>query len=294
MHRTAAANAVIRFLCALTCCAGTMAYAQDHRPDALLGHGFESAAEGPATDAAAARFLTQTTFGPTLAEIAHVRAIGYRAWIDEQFSRPVSTEVPYLDWVENLPPLPIGNNYVTDDTRLEIWTINALGSPDPSRGMQVPGDPLRQRVAFALSEIFVVSNKNGTLAYQPWALASWYDMLATHALGNFRDLLESATLHPAMGIYLSHIQNQKADSALNIRPDENYAREVLQLFSIGLVQLNPDGTPALAGGQPVPTYDQGTVRGFAAVLTGWNWDNICHHSDGASCWTDDEWLASLG
>lgn len=250
-----------------------MAHAQDHRPDALLGHGFESAAEGPATDAAAARFLTQATFGPTLAEIAHVRAIGYRAWIDEQFSRPVSTEVPYLDWVENLPPLPIGNNYVTDDTRLEIWTINALGTPDPSRGMQVPGDQLRQRVAFALSEIFVVSNKNGTLAYQPWALASWYDMLATHALGNFRDLLESATLHPAMGIYLSHIQNQKADPALNIRPDENYAREVLQLFSIGLVQLNLDGTPALAGGQPVPTYDQGTVRGFAAVLTGWNWNN---------------------
>ena len=148
-----------------------------------------------------------------------------------------------------------------------------LGTPDPSRGMAVPGDQLRQRVAFALSEIFVVSNKNGTLAYQPWALASWYDMLAANAFGNYRDLLEDATLHPAMGIYLTHMQNQKADAALNIRPDENYAREVLQLFSIGLVRLGSDGTPLLDGGQPIPTYGQAAVRGFAAVLTGWNWNN---------------------
>ena len=244
-----------------------------HRPDAGMRSGFERADAGPSSDADAARFLTQATFGPTLADIAHLRSVGYQAWLNEQFARPVSTEIPYLDWVENLPSTPSGNNTVNDDTRLEIWTINALGTPDPSRGMAVPSDQLRQRVAFALSEIFVVSNKNGTLAYQPWALASWYDMLATNAFGNYRNLLKDATLHPAMGIYLTHMQNQKADATHNIRPDENYAREVLQLFSIGLVQLGDDGTPILSGGQPIPTYGQPSVRGFAAVLTGWNWNN---------------------
>ena len=249
------------------------AQAPSHRPDAMLAHGFESAAVGPATDAAAVRFLTQATFGPTLDDIAHLRVIGYDAWLDEQFSRPQSSQVPYLDWVENLPILPIGNNYVTDETRLESWAINALGTPDPSRGMLAPTDQLRQRMAFALSEIFVVSNKNGTLAYQPWALASWYDLLTTHAFGNYRDLLRAVTLHPAMGIYLTHIQNQKANTELNIRPDENYAREVMQLFSIGLVQLEDNGSPQLLAGQPQATYDQATVRGMAAVLTGWNWNN---------------------
>nr|HPG93884.1 DUF1800 family protein [Dokdonella sp.] len=160
------------------------------------------------------------------------------------------------------------------------------------RGLTAPGDQLRQRVAFALSEIFVVSNKNGTLAYQPWALSSWYDMLATNAFGNYRQLLKDATLHPAMGIYLTHMQNQKADPTRNIRPDENYAREVLQLFSIGLVKLDTDGTPLLTGGQPIATYNQATVRGFAALLTGWNWNNTgcgpttyvcCDESNYATC-----------
>ncbi len=246
----------------------TVVAAQDHRPDALLRHGFESAADGPYSDAEAARFLAQATFGPTLDDIAHLRAVGYRAWLDEQFAKPVATQIPYMDWVNGIP-----DNNVTDDTRVEAWTINALGTPDPSRGMARPTDQLRQRMAFALSEIFVVSSKNGTLLYQPWALASWYDMLAENAFGSYRDLLEDATLHPAMGIYLTHLGNQKANAAQNIRPDENYAREVMQLFSVGLVQLNPDGTPMLVGGQPQPTYDQVTVRGLAAVLTGWNWNN---------------------
>jgi uncharacterized protein (DUF1800 family) len=253
--------------------ASTLAMAQDHRPDALLRHGFEAASVGPASDAAAARFLAQATFGPSLEDVAHLRSVGYSAWLDEQFAKPVATQIPYLDWVADLPSLPIGNNHVTDDTRLEAWTINALGTPDPSRGMVAPSDQLRQRMAFALSEIFVVSSKNGTLTYQPWALASWYDMLSANAFGNYRDLIEDVTLHPAMGIYLSHIQNQKADPVRNIRPDENYAREVMQLFSVGLVQLNADGTPLLIGGQPQPTYNQVTVRGLAAVLTGWNWNN---------------------
>ena len=257
----------------------------------LFSDDFETVEGFPDDDADAARFLAQATFGPTSAAIAHLRDIGYEAWLDEQFAAPASTQVPYLDWVEGLPSVPEGNNHVTDDTRVEIWTINAVGTPDPSRGGLVPTDQLRQRVAFALSEIFVVSSSNGTLTYQPWALASWYDMLVDNAFGNYRALIEDVTLHPAMGIFLSHIQNQKADATRNIRPDENYAREVMQLFSIGLVQLAPDGTPLLDDDeQPIPTYDQATVRGFAQVLTGWNWNNTGCGPDTYVCCTEDTYL----
>ena len=274
-----AAAAVL--LCGL---AGTaLAQSASHRPDALLANGFEAPDQGPARDTDAARFLAQATFGPTTAAIAQLRAIGYRQWLEQQFAMPVSTSEPYLDWVGNLP----ANNDVTDDARLEIWAINAVGLPDPSRGQAVPADALRQRVAYALSQIFVVSNNNGTLNYQPWALASYQDMLATQAFGNFSDLLRAVTLHPAMGIYLSMLQNQKADAEQNIHPDENFAREVLQLFSVGLVQLNSDGSPVLQGGAPVPSYNQATVRGFAAVFTGWNWSNAGCGDNTYTCCDED-------
>lgn len=261
---------------------GTPAVFSDH---------FESPAL-PLPDAnAAARFLAQATFGPTEPDIARLQSIGYERWIDDQISRPISLQVPYLDWVERLPSEPSGNNHVTDATRVEIWTINAVGTPDPSASGRLPTDQLRQRVAFALSQIFVVSSQNGTLTYQPWALASWYDMLARNALGNYRTLLEDVTLHPAMGVYLSHIQNQKADATRNVRPDENYAREVMQLFSIGLVQLAPDGTVLRDGNdRPIPTYDQATVRGFAQVFTGWNWNNTGCGTDTYTCCTDETYL----
>ncbi|HEY6546180.1 MAG TPA: DUF1800 family protein [Dokdonella sp.] len=242
-----------------------------HWPDAAFHDGFEGLAAGPATDAEAARFLAQATFGPTAADIVHLRIVGYEGWLATHFERPVSLQVPYMDWVRAASP-----DSVTDGVRFEAWSVHAAGTADPSRPgypINAYDDQLRQRVAFALSEIFVVSNKNGTLAYQPWALASYYDMLARNAFANYRTLLEDVTLHPAMGVYLSMIGNQKTDPLRNIRPDENYAREAMQLFSVGLVQLDPDGTPTLVGGQPVPTYDQATVRGFAAVYTGWIWNN---------------------
>lgn len=220
----------------------------------------------------AARFLAQATFGASDADIAHLQRVGYLGWINEQAAATVSLEKPYLDWDS-----PSGDNN-NQNPRREIWTINALGAPDPSRS-GFPGnahvDQLRQRMAFALSEIFVVSSQNSGLSYQQWALGSFYDVLAKDAFANYRTLLEDVTKHPAMGNYLSMIQNRKADASLNIHPDENYAREVLQLFSIGLNQLNADGTRQLDGnGQPLPTYDQTTVRGFAAVFTGWNYTNV--------------------
>ena len=131
-------------------------------------------------------------------------------------------------------------------------------------------DQLRQRVAFALSEIMVAS-ENSVFAQDTLGIALYYDILAENAFGNFRELLEDVTLSPIMGLYLSMLGNQRANVELNIRPDENYAREVMQLFSIGLVELNNDGTIILDGnGSPIPTYDQDTIEAFARVYTGWN------------------------
>jgi uncharacterized protein (DUF1800 family) len=266
-------------LIAASLSAVAVAQTPSHAPDGSMHDGFDGITNGPSFDSDAARFLAQATFGPTSDSIAHLRDVGYDAWLNEQFGRQASTEVQYLDWVASSFP----DEYLSDDTRLEIWTINSAGTPDPSSAGSLPTDQLRQRVALALSEIFVVSNSNGTLAYQPWALASFYDLLARDAFGNYRLLLEDVTKHPAMGIFLSMIQNQKEDPEQNIHPDENYAREVMQLFSVGLNQLNLDGTPVLAGGQPVPTYDQGTVRGFAAVFTGWDWNNTGCGDDTYTC-----------
>ena len=124
-------------------------------------------------------------------------------------------------------------------------------------------DQLRQRVAFALSQIMVVSEV-GALRQMPYGLASYYDLLVENAFGNFRDLLEEVTLHPAMGVYLSMLGNQKPDTERNISPDENYARELMQLFTIGLVELNVDGTLRTdAQGEEIPTYDQNIIEGFA-------------------------------
>lgn len=230
---------------------------------ALFEDGFEGVDLGLDTDAEASRFLDQATFGARLADIQQLRAIGIEAWLDAQFAAPVSRQLPFLQWVAT-------SQGVYQQHRLEAWLINAAQLPDPATPMALHEDQLRQRVAFALSEILVVSDRNAALLFQPYALADYYDLLAEHAFGNYRSLLRGVTLHPAMGRYLSMLGNRRNDPVLNIRPDENYAREILQLFSIGLHQLNPDGTRVLINGQPVPTYDQDVVRGFAHVFTGWN------------------------
>ena len=170
--------------------------------------------------------------------------------------RPASLQLPHL---RSLPrPQNLGELQLD---RIDIWFRNVLNQPDQ----------LRQRVAFALSEIMVVS-EIGALVQAPYALGSYYDMLAQHAFGNFRDLMEEVTLHPAMGVYLSMLGNEKPDPVRNIRPDENYARELMQLFTIGLVELDIDGSVITDGqGAPVPTYNQEIIEGFAHVYTGWNY-----------------------
>ena len=130
-------------------------------------------------------------------------------------------------------------------------------------------DPVRQRIALALSEIFVISERQDTLFLNPAGRADYYDMLLRNAFGNYRDLLMDVTRHPAMGVYLSHLNNRRSDPALNRFPDENFAREVMQLFSIGLFELNLDGSQKLDSDlRPVPTYDNGDITEFAKVYTG--------------------------
>ena len=210
----------------------------------------------PISQAAAFAFLNQSTFGATEQEAARVIELGYEAWIDAQMREPISLQLPYLQSLEP-PLLP----FMLQPDRLHIWTENTLNGPDQ----------LRQRVAFALSEIMVVS-QIGALFNAPYSLASYYDLLARNSFGNFRELIEAVTLHPAMGVYLSMLGNEKPDPALNIRPDENYARELMQLFTIGLVELEIDGSVRTdAFGQPIPTYTQEIIEGFAHVYTGWHY-----------------------
>ncbi len=239
-----------------------LSMAASSQAQVIFKSGFDETPEGPATDQEASRFLTQTTFGPTIAEIQRLRLMGYNSWLEEQFAMPMSKHMPYLSALANqTPPVDIYHNI-----RREAWMQRALTAPDQ----------LRQRIAFALSEILVTSEESGALEGQPFALAHYYDLLGTSAFGNYRDTLQNVTLHPVMGHYLSMFGNRKPDASINLRPDENYAREIMQLFTIGLVQLNPDGTPVdgnagTAGVQTVPTYSQETIAGFAHVFTGWKW-----------------------
>ncbi len=223
--------------------------------DLLFEDGFEGGFDGPFTDAEAARFLTQATFGPSACEIARLRRIGYGAWLDEQFAMPPSLHVPSIGFD------------VDQSARQRTWWRLAVTAPDQ----------LRQRTAFALSQIFVVSDRASSLAVIDGsrAVAHYYDTLLRDAFGPYRLLLEDVTLSPVMGFYLSLFQSRRPDAALNIRPDENFAREVMQLFSIGLVHLDHTGAPLLdAQGAPFPTYGQDQVRGYAHLLSGYNFAGV--------------------
>ncbi|MFT3755845.1 MAG: DUF1800 domain-containing protein [Pseudoxanthomonas sp.] len=221
------------------------------------------ASDKPATDAEAARFLTQATFGPTKAEIARLRQIGYGAWIDEQLD-PARTPATLIE--PHILSIPVASlNYAE---RRNYWLWQAASAKDQ----------LRLRMGFALSEIFVVSDRDYNTA-NFGRISNYQDMLDTSAFDTYRTVIEKVSLHPAMGLYLSHLANRKAVSyrnaqgiTINVVPDENYARELMQLFSIGLRQRNTDFSLKLdSAGKPIPTYDQTVVAGMARVMTGWTW-----------------------
>ena len=220
----------------------------------------------------AVRFLAQTTFGPTAKDIDRVVRIGKTAWLDEQFNKPQTKHLALLDkrfeqigFVVQPEEDDSDEGYLRDLQRSDIWWEVALWGDDQ----------LRQRIAYSLSQILVISNVSDVLYNDTRGIANYQDILAQHAFGNYRDLLKAVTLNPMMGEYLSMVRNEKSDSNRNIRPDENYARELMQLFTIGLVQLNLDGSVKLdAQGNPLPTYDQATVKELARVFTGWNMATI--------------------
>ena len=208
------------------------------------------------TPTEASRILSKGTFGPTVTEVDRLVNMGTSAWFSDQFSKPQKLEALHFVYMNAAQAgLPAGQR-VSEEQFLESFWKQAVNGDDQ----------LRQRVAFALSEIFVISFQNGTLANNPRGVAQYYDMLGTYAFGNFRTLLEQVTLHPMMGNYLSSLRNQKTVGAR--LPDENYAREVMQLFTIGLWKLNQDGTQATP---PEATYTSDDIKGLAKVFTGWSW-----------------------
>jgi len=270
-------------LALLTLCAQSQAAGLSHFPDPMFHDGMEGSTAGPFNDADAARFLAQATFGPTDVDIAHLRSLaagnggaGYQAWLDEQFAATPTLMLDYYGWVTGTLHENPG-----DTTIKEAWLRGALGGTDPQNNSINHSDQLRQRVAFALSEIFVISEQNTMLDQNPDGQSYFYDVLVNNAFGNYRALLEQVTLSPTMGVYLNMIGNPRANLTLNQHPDENYAREVNQLFSIGLFMLKDDGTPVLSGGVPVATYGQAVVTAFAHVFTGWNWADWATYCGGA-------------
>lgn len=227
-------------------------------PGGFAPSGPTAAPTGTASDADAVRFLAQSTFGATTAEVDRVKRLGYNNWIEQQFLIPRTS---HLDFVLAAYPIPTpeGVTVTIDPLYRSFWKQAITGQ-----------DPLRQRMTYALSQILVTSAADAALQNAPHTLASYLDTLSTHAFGNYRDLLEAVTKHPAMGQYLTSLANRGDNGRV---PDENYAREVMQLFSIGLVELNTDGTPKLVGGNPVDTYGMDDIRGLARVFTGWGWGN---------------------
>ncbi len=228
---------------------------------AACGGGGGSGADSgpPPTRTEAARFLTQASFGANDAALAALSQQSIAGWISEQYNRPQRLHRSYLD-AEAARLAGTGN--ISESTFYESWWQQAVAGDDQ----------LRQRVAFALSQIFVVSFADANLRNYPRGMASYYDTLGEHAFGNYRNLLEAVTLHPMMGNYLSMLRNQKEDTVTGRVPDENYAREVMQLFSIGLYELNADGTLRRDGsGEPIETYAHDDISGLAKVFTGWSW-----------------------
>jgi uncharacterized protein (DUF1800 family) len=210
------------------------------------------------THADAFRLLTQASFGPTDADIASVQNLGVDGWLDKQLA--MAPKADYLArWNSDYAAT---NGNATSNTVDSAIYQAALANDDQ----------LRQRVTYALSQIFVISMQEKSLGNaKSNTTADFYNTLSRDAFGNFRKLIEDVTLHPAMGQYLSSLSNAKESAKVGRIPDQNFAREIMQLFTIGLVQLNIDGTPKLVDGNPVYTYSQADIDGLSRVFTGWGW-----------------------
>jgi uncharacterized protein (DUF1800 family) len=231
----------------------------------------------------ALRLLDQSSFGMTPLAFEHVQQLGIAAYIEEQLARPktgyhgfersASAAAQDCRSVAGQPQsaasLCARDNYTLFELQRQFFANAVHGE-----------DQLRQRVAFALSQIFVVS---GVKLAHAAGMAGYQNLLLEHAFGDFRELLEAVTLSPVMGVYLDAVNNTKANPASGTKPNENYARELLQLFSIGTAQLNADGSLVLADGEPVATFNQAVIQAYARVFTGWTYAPL---ADAASKWTN--------
>ena len=240
----------------------------------LMGVGTASRNSTLTTEQEASRFLAQATLGADYDLIQQVASLGIEPWIDAQFALPQSQLLDYV-YAELYDETLIGAETPWRELfRYALWQTTLYGQ-----------DLLRQRVALALSEIFVISTETDAIYGVANGAADWYDMLLRNAFGNFRDLLQDVTLHPLMGSFLSHAGNRKTNLAENRFPDENYAREIMQLFTIGLFLLNDDGSFILDGNnEPIPTYDNSHITEFAKIFTGLQYD---FDGDPHVWWTPD-------
>lgn len=264
----ASMKACIRVAALLVMCASA---AQASVHDHLFANGFDVPADAPANANDAARFLTQATFGPTQADIARLLAVGYGEWIDEQLGKLPTIGEPTVEAV--VTARTAGGQNVTQTQRLNRFYWQAVYAPDQ----------LRQRMAFALSQIFVVSDAASSINQDVVPMTHYQDLLASDAFGAYANLLGDVTYSPTMGKYLNAFHNTKpackgvTPNITCTSPDENYAREIMQLFSIGLVELNMDHSPYLTNpGDPnstVPTYDQSTITHTAKVFTGFTYSD---------------------
>ena len=225
------------------------------------------------------RFLQQTSFGPTPGTLSRIKAIGPAAFLEEQFGQPISgypdTEYNYLSLDESdncsFSAPREGAAYACAINQLTLFKLrnqffaNALTMPDQ----------LRQRVAWSLSQFFVISAMKDPDMEAAYVQARYHQLLFGEAFGNFENLLLKVALSPQMGHYLDMVDNAKANPATGTEPNQNFARELLQLFSIGVYELGPDGTPILdAAGQPIPSYGQPEIKTFARVFTGWTYPHF--------------------
>jgi uncharacterized protein (DUF1800 family) len=208
----------------------------------------------------ASRFLMQASMGATREQIARVQAVGYAAWLDEQFALAPSSS--RWDWL-------VGAGFNGADFKNSEAGADAMAW----RKLLASPDTLRQRVTFALSEIVVAAVAGFVGAgWKSFSAAAYMDILEANAFGSYRTLLQQISLSAPMGEFLTYRNNVKFNATTGAMPDENYAREVMQLFTIGLVQLNADGSQKLASGAPQETYTLDDITGLARVFTGWNYD----------------------
>lgn len=237
------------------------------------------------------RFLSQATLGPKITDIVAVQNQGKETWLDTQLNLPYTFNL--RNYVQNLHQYAVdsslaknpGGGFTLANVFIDDWAFDVAWF----QGTMVSADQLRWRTSLALSQIFVTS-RISAFDENPYAIASYYDVLNKNAFSTYRALLDSITYHPTMAVYLTYINNKATNLSKNVFPDENYAREIMQLFSIGLYELNMDGSEKKdENNKSIPTYDNEDITNLAKVFTGLGWGDRRYLGEGVK----DKWSYTL-